>query len=297
MSIQLKAYSSFIMETYTALYQRLRSKLFALAYRMTGNVAESKDILQEVWTNFLENASNVESPEKYLCRAVCNRTMSFLKQQQKVREHYKGVYLPEPLLATALDFEIEEDISMGFWLLLEKLNPIERAIFLLRESFDFEYQELAALFEMQAATCRQHFHRAKEKLSSAKKRFSPTPEEQAYWLQLFAQANQGKIENFIQALKEEVVIYSDGGGKVSAALNPIYGKENCGKALRGFSQKTGHLFDIQFAVVNHSPAFLFYHKTTQALDSAFVLDIDYQGITTIYIVRNPDKLAVFQGLR
>ncbi|MFN0203041.1 MAG: sigma-70 family RNA polymerase sigma factor [Bacteroidia bacterium] len=280
------------METYSHLYQQLRPKLFALAYRMTGNVAESKDILQEVWANFLENAAQVTTPENYLCRAVCNRTMSFLKKQQVIREHYKGIYLPEPIFSETLGFEVEGDISMGFWLLLEKLNSLERAIFLLRESFDFEYQELAEIFEIQAATCRQHFHRAKEKLASAKKRFSPTSEERKYWLSLFEQASQGEIENFIHALKEDVAIYSDGGGKVSAALNPIFGKENCGKMLRGFAQKKGADFEFRLAEINHCPAYLFYDKNSKKLDSVFVIELDNQGITSIYIVRNPDKLGL-----
>lgn len=280
------------MDTHSQLYQQLRPKLFALAYRMTGNVAESKDILQEVWANFLEKSEKVENPEKYLCRALCNRTMSFLKKQQFEREHYKGIYLPEPLFTENLGFEIAEDISMSFWLLLAKLNSLERAIFLLRESFDFDYQELAEIFELQAATCRQHFHRAKEKLKSEKTRFSPTQEEKNHWLNLFSQAAKGNIEHFILALKEEVTIYSDGGGKVSAALKPVFGKENCGKMLRGFAQKSGNDFEIQFAVINDCPAYLFYGKESQQLDSVFVIEFDNQGISNIYIVRNPDKLKI-----
>ncbi len=274
-----------------SLYQRLQPKLFSIAYRLTGSVSESHDVVQEVWANYLQVAATVESPEKYLARAISNRSLNFIEKQKFVREHYKGMYLPEPVCYPQLSFEIDEDISFSLFMLLEKLTPIERAIFVLHESFDFDYQELAEVFSIKPESCRQHLHRAKEHLQQEKKRFATSVEHRKRFVAFFRIASQsGKLEDLINLLKNDVICYTDGGGKVLSALKPIVGKVNTAKFLEGISQKGGAHLSTVFTEINGFPGFVSYNKTTNQLDTVMVLECDEQGVGTIFMVRNPEKL-------
>ena len=274
-----------------SLYRQLHPKLFSIAYRLTGSVAESHDVVQEVWANYLQVATTIESPEKYLARSISNRSLNFIEKQKFIREHYKGIYLPEPVCYPQLSFEIEEDISFSLFMLLEKLSPIERAIFVLHESFDFDYQELSEIFNIKPETCRQHLHRAKEHLQKERKRFSTSIEHRKRFVEFFRTASQnGKLEDLINLLKSDVICYTDGGGKVSSALKPIFGKENNAKFLAGISKKGGANLISVFAEINGFPGFISYDKTTHQLDTVMLLECDELGVATIFMVRNPEKL-------
>lgn len=275
------------------LYKQLRPKLFSIAYRLTGSAADSHDVVQEVWANFLEVADTVEYSEKYLARSVSNRSLNLLEKQKTLREQYKGIYLPEPISYEHLPFEIEQDLSFSLWLLLEKLTPIERAIFVLHESFDFDYQELAAMFGLKIDTCRQHLHRAKEHVQQQRKRFEASLAQRKQFVEVFRMASQqGRVEDLINFFKNDVVGYSDGGGKVSAALKAIIGKINMAKFLEGLAKKRNNLV-ASYAEINGWPGFLLVDASTHQLDTILIIEGDTEGVSALFMVRNPEK---FRGV-
>ncbi|WP_040006799.1 sigma factor-like helix-turn-helix DNA-binding protein [Fibrisoma limi] len=268
-------------------------KLFALAYRMTGEVAVSEDIVQESLTNWvILPHEDVQNPLAYLAKTVINRSLNHLAAVKRQREVYKGTWLPEPVVSQdyrRIDAQI--DVSYGFMLLLEKLTPTERAVFLLKESFDVEYAELAELLELTEPNSRQLYHRAKEKLAGAKKRFPINSEQQQALQQAFLMASQtGDINPFVRLLKEDIVVYSDGGGKAKAALNPVVGIHHVTAFLNGLARKSWIIRDWQFVEVNGGVGALLFDKETGALDSILIIDLDGDQISNVYIIRNPDKL-------
>jgi RNA polymerase sigma-70 factor (ECF subfamily) len=268
-------------------------QLFALAYRMTGEVAVSEDIVQESLANWLTTShEGVQNPQAYLAKTVINRSLNHLAAVKRQREVYKGIWLPEPVINQDYrQIEAQMDVSYGFILLLEKLTPTERAVFLLKESFDVEYAELAELLELTEANSRQLYHRAKEKLSGAKKRFPIDSKRQQALINAFSTASQtGDIGAFVQMLKDDIVVYSDGGGKVSAALNPVAGIIHVTAFIGGLLRKSWPTRTWQFAEVNGGVGILFFNEETGALDSVLSIDLDGDQVSNLYIIRNPDKL-------
>ncbi|UFH53310.1 sigma factor-like helix-turn-helix DNA-binding protein [Spirosoma sp. KNUC1025] len=199
---------------------------------------------------------------------------------------------PEPVLAGQQAVDAKLDISYGFMLLLEKLTPMERAVFVLKESFDVSYPELAQFFDTSEANSRQLYHRAKEKIPEANRRFALDPQRQQALLEAFTNASQtGNIDNLIQLLKSDVALYSDGGGKVPAAINPLYGRAVIEQFLRSTNSKFGHQVSVRPALVNGEIALLFTNIDNQAISTVMVLELDETGIRQLFSVRNPDKLA------
>ncbi|RIV27154.1 RNA polymerase sigma factor SigJ [Fibrisoma montanum] len=273
-------------------------QLFALAYRMTGEVAVSEDIVQESLVNWVTVPhEDVQHPQAYLAKMVINRSLNHLAAVKRQREAYRGTWLPEPVVNQEFrQIEARIDVSYGFMLLLEKLTPTERAVFLLKESFDVEYAELAGLLELTEANSRQLYHRAKEKLAGAKKRFPLDPKQQQALQHAFLMASHtGDINPFVQLLKEDIVVYSDGGGKVTAALNPVMGISHVTAFLSGLARKSWPIRDWQFVTVNGGVGALLFNKETGALDSVMAVDLDGDQISAVYIVRNPDKLPTIPG--
>lgn len=272
-------------------YQNL---LFSIAYQMTGEVAISEDVVQEVWANWIEKTTEtVANPRAYLTRSVVNRSLNYLTETRRQREAYRGTWLPEPLVYDAhVQTEAQLDLSYSFMLLLEKLTPTERAVFILKESFEIDYQELAEMLASNETNCRQLYHRAREKMANPKKRFVFDKEQHLQLLETFTKASEtGDITDFIQLLKEDIAVYSDGGGKVSAALHPLFGKTVVEKFLRGLAQKGFPHFTLRPVTVNGSIAFLIFNRHSQQLETVFIVEAGEEGISNLYFVRNPDKLA------
>lgn len=272
-------------------YQNL---LFSIAYQMTGEVATSEDVVQEVWASWIEKTTEtVANPKAYLTRSVVNRSLNYLTEAKRQRESYRGTWLPEPLVYDVHEqTEAQLDLSYSFMLLLEKLTPTERAVFILKESFEVDYQELAEMLASNETNCRQLYHRAREKIANPKKRFAFDKKQHQQLLETFTQASEtGDITDFIQLLKEDIVVYSDGGGKVSAALHPLFGKTIVEKFLRGLAQKGFPHFTLKPAIVNDSMAFLIFNRHSQQLETVFIIEAGDAGISDLYFVRNPDKLA------
>lgn len=272
-------------------YQNL---LFSIAYQMIGEVAISEDLVQEVWANWIAKApEQIANPKAYLAKSVVNRSLNYLSEVKRQREAYRGTWLPEPVIQNAYQqAEAQLDMSYSFMLLLEKLSPAERAVFILKESFELDYAELAETLDYNEANCRQLYHRAKEKMANPKKRFAFDKNQHQHLLEAFTKASEtGDIDEFIQLLKEDIVVYSDGGGKVSAALHPLFGKAVVEKFMRGLARKSFPYFFFKSLIINSSMAFLIFNRDSKNLESVLIIENDEMNISNLYFVRNPNKLA------
>lgn len=273
-----------------------RPLLFSIAYRMIGEKQEAEDIVQDVYTRWLEmDTDQVEQPRHYLMRAVTNRSINRLKVLQQQRELYAGPWLPEPLTGTELP-EISpdtgNDLSIGFLFLLEKLNPLERAIFLLRESFDLSYKELETILDIPESTCRQHLHRAKEKLQKDKKRFESDVTRHQQLLEAFVTAcmNQDQ-DKLISLLKEDISFYGDGGGKASSATHPLFGQDIISRFILGLFRKAPVPAPLyNFLMVNGLPALALFDAVTHAPVTCICFEHEGESIVSFFFIRNPDKL-------
>lgn len=277
-------------------YRRL---LFTIAYKMLGSIGDAEDIVQDTFAYwYSHDQSHVDDPRRYLMKTVSNRCINYLKQVKRTRKAYKGTWLPEPLIDSkaekdAYKFDEEKDLSIGFLFLMEKLNPLERAVIILKESFDLPYPEIAEIFDTTRDNCRQLLSRAKSKLKKEKSKFSADKEQHDVILRKFLSAcANGGMDELISLLKEDVAFYSDGGGKVSAATHPLRGKEAVLKFIVGILQKTGPVSTIEIASVNGLSGAIVYIDAKQTIpDLLIALDGDADGkIQNLYFVRNPDKL-------
>lgn len=276
-----------------------RPLLFTIAYNMLGGIVDAEDIVQDTfayWYN--HDQSHVNNPRLYLIKAIANRCINRLKQVQRTRKSYTGTWLPEPLVDNKAEnnvynFDQGKQLSIGFLYLLEKLNPLERAVLILKESFDFPYSEIAGIFDISQDNCRQLLSRARTKLKKAKSKFTVTREQHNLVLQKFLDACvDGDMDELISLLKDDVTFYSDGGGKVSAATHPLYGKETVLKFISGILQKTGPVSSIEIASVNGlSGAIVYIDPGRKVPDLLIAIDVDSENkIQNFYFIRNPEKL-------
>jgi RNA polymerase sigma-70 factor, ECF subfamily len=265
--------------------------LFVTSYKMTKSYTDSEDILQDVLLDFLDkDLQQITSVKHYLTRSVVNRSLSRIEKRKG--EVYPGNDLPEPLPDSRFEQESSYDISFGLLQLLQKLTPTERAVFILKESFDYDYAEIAGILDLTTDYCRQLQHRAREKVGAAKNRYRATAEQnRAFSAAFIRAATSGDLPQFVSYLKQDISIYSDGGGKVMAAINPIYGLENCLKFLAGIHSKRGHEMYAKSASINGQPAIIYYKRADNAIDTVVVIEQGDDGIEVLYIIRNPDKFA------
>lgn len=270
-------------------FLELKPLLFSLAYKMTGRVEESKDIVQDVFEKYLQTNTEIHYLKSYLSKAVTNACINFLKEKQKEREKYFGKWLPEPLETN--DEKLlsnDDDLHYGFMLLFENLSPLERAIYLLRESFEMSFREIAENFELAEDNSRQLYHRSKKRLAAGK-RFNMDPEQKEAILSLFEKAClTGNISMLIDHLKEDIIIFSDGGGKVPAAVNEVTGKTNAGKFLQGIYDKNEGKIQFYFTYLNGSPAAIVFMDDKP--DTVAVIETDEDGIGQMFFIRNPEKI-------
>lgn len=262
---------------------------------MTGETAEAEDIVQDVFAQWLqrENAA-VENAKAYLARMTVNASIDRLNRLKAERELYTGPWLPEPYITAAPDSDLP-DIEYGLLFLLERLNPIERAVFILRESFGEDYDTIAELTGQKPENCRQLLHRSREKLrTSVLKPADPEKLKALTEAFLFALHSQNR-EMLEGILKQDIVVYSDGGGKRWAALKPVAGLEKVLKFLFGIQQHNAQQqteLRYEAAYFNGQPAALLYHTTSGEIDAAITLIYDEEGVSELLFIRNPDKLRV-----
>ena len=276
-------------------FETYRPLMFSIAYRMLGSAMEAEDIVQEAFLRYRSvPPESIESPRAFLSTMVTRLCINVLQSSRAKRETYIGPWLPEPILTgegeTPSPASTYESISMAFLVLLESLTPVERAVFLLREVFDYEYAEIAEIVGKEEATCRQLFSRAKKHIAEHRPRFKPSPDEHRQILERFGQAvGEGNLEGLIQMLADDVTMWADGGGKTrGAAIHPLHGREAVAQFVLASVRFLGENASYKIETVNAEPAIVL-----RVDDQPFVvISIGVEGneIRQIWVVGNPDKL-------
>lgn len=280
-----------------AVFLELRPLLFSLAYRMLGARADAEDAVQETYLRWQQAADEeIRSPRAYLTTVVARISLDALKAAHRKREVYVGPWLPEPILEPpAYPHEMAQSLSIAFLHLLESLSPPERAAFLLREIFETPYQEIGAVLEMTEANCRQLVTRARKSIREQRRRFTVDKKQHQQVLEGFlAACASGDPVKLMSTLQQDAVLYSDGGGKVRAALNPIYGADRIGRFFAGILKKyPDEVRFLRMAEVNGEPGALIY--TNGQLSHILTLELGEEGrIQNIFLVANPDKLPAME---
>jgi len=278
-----------------------RPLLFSIAYRMLGSASDAEDVLQDAWLRYRgADPSTIRSPKAFVTTVVTRLCLDRLKSARTTRESYIGPWLPEPVLTSEVErpddmLQRAESITFAFLVLLEKLSPEERAVFLLKDVFDYDHSEIGAMLGISAENSRQLLHRAKSRLAGGRPRLTGTAESRRAIAERFARAfSSGDGSALTSLLASEVTLLSDGGGKVTAARRPLIGRDEVLKFLVGLhrvGETTGLARTASLAIedVNSEPALTL--RLGGHLESVFVLSIDDEGISAIRVVRNPDKLA------
>jgi RNA polymerase sigma-70 factor (ECF subfamily) len=280
-------------------FERYRPLLFSIAYRMLGSAMEAEDMVQEAFLRYQQGEA-IQSDKAYLTTIVTRLCLDQLKSAKTQRENYVGTWLPEPLLTSesaAATVDRYESISMAFLVMLEKLSPAERAIFLLRDVFDYRYAEIARMVDKSEANCRRYYRRAKQFLRQQQPRFEPSPAEGKRLVESFLQAvATGDTAGLTDMLVEDVTFYGDGGGKAPAIRQPLSGREAVIRFLLvGVYRLLPADVHIEIAEVNGSPSALFWGQ--DRLYFVMHLTIADNRITTIRNILNPDKLGYIQQQR
>ncbi len=268
---------------------RHRKRLLAIAYRMLGSAAEAEDVVQDAWLR-QHGATGIENPEAWLTTTVTRLCLDRLKSARHQREVYVGPWLPEPMTTTPDEID-PESISLAFLLLLERLTPVERAVYLLQRVFDFSHPEIAAILGHSEAAVRQSLHRATQHLATDKPRFAPSRDRHVELLSAFAMASQGgDLTTLKTLLADDAKLWSDGGGKVRAALNVITGGDAIARFLVGITRKFPVSGDAELRELNGLPSLVVWHGD----HAAVVLSIETDGdqIFAVHSLVNPDKLAL-----
>ncbi|WP_433352229.1 RNA polymerase sigma-70 factor [Micromonospora saelicesensis] len=282
-----------------------RNLLFSVAYRILGSAADAEDAVQDAWISWSSaDRSQVADPKAYLARIVSNLALQRLRSARHQRETYPGPWLPEPVLTEgdAADAVTDaESVSMAMLVVLETLSPLERAVFVLREVFDFSHAEIAAAVERSEAAVRQTAHRAREHVRGQRQRFTADRSQQRGVTERFlAAATGGDINTLLELLSPDVTLWTDGGGKVRQALRPIRGAETVAAWFAAIGTVTyqgvaPHDMRAALVEINGGPGLVFSGAGRVVATVSFDIDADGR-ITAIHNVANPDKLrAVADG--
>jgi RNA polymerase sigma-70 factor (ECF subfamily) len=279
-------------------HEELRPYLFAIAYRMLGSVAEAEDVVQDAFLRYHEADVEAESPKAYLATVTTRLAIDQLRSARARREVYPGEWLPEPLVEddAARHAETADSLSLAFLHLLEKLAPVERAVFLLREVFDYPYDEIAPIVGKSPENCRQILARAHRHVEEGRRRFDVSREERDEVAGRFLAAwEEGDTEALVELLAADATVYGDGGGKAPSLPQPLVGAERVAKALIGWGRQAfARGFEYRPAVVNGDPGVVFYDPEGTAIWVA-ALDIADGLVIAVRSVLNPDKLTHVPG--
>ncbi|MFE7960111.1 RNA polymerase sigma-70 factor [Streptomyces sp. NPDC057413] len=277
-------------------FETLRPRLFGLAYRMLGSAEEAEDIVQDAYLRLSgADRAGIAHLGAWLAKVVTNLCLNRLTSARARRESYVGTWLPEPVatsdgaLGPLESAEQRDAVSVAMLVLLERLTPTERAVYVLREAFGYGHREIAEVLDLGEANCRQLHRRALKRLEAAESRFEPAPERQRELVASFlAAAREGDLASLEKLLADDVVWWSDGGGKVSAALRPILGREKVLRFLVGATQKYAAELSLTQEEINGAGAVLLWAGGTLIGVTAF----EYRDglIASARIVMNPDKI-------
>ncbi|MBF6079226.1 RNA polymerase sigma factor SigJ [Nocardia beijingensis] len=276
----------------------LRPLLFTIAYEILGSATESDDVLQDSYLRWSQvDLATVRDTKSYLARLVTRQALNAVRAGARRREDYIGPWLPEPLLLdehdAAADMMLAESVSMAMLVLLETLTPGERAVFVLREVFGFDYQEIAAAVGKSVMTVRQVAHRARAHVQARRKRFEPADAAEITRIteQFMTAASTGDTAGLLALLAPDVTWTADSGGKATAARRPVVGAEKVAAVLINLFHTRQRTQDMRIEMVdfNNTPALAAY--SGDQLEGVFLIEIIDAKITNFYAVRNPDKLA------
>lgn len=279
-------------------FEALRPRMMSVAYRMLGSATEAEDVVQDAFLRaHAVQPDDVRSYEAFLARVVINLCLDRLRSARARLESYVGPWLPEPIatedgaLGPLDTVELREQVSLAFLLLLQRLSPLERAVFVLREAFNYGHEDIAELLGISVGNARQLLHRAREHVAAERPRFAASPERHAELTGRFLQAVvDGELEPIIRSLADDAAVWSDGGGKVSAARIPILGPD---RVARFFLRLARRYPDVPFVPVelNGSPGLVGLHldgSVRHTVDAEFHAD---GSLCAVRMVLNPDKLA------
>ncbi|KKZ74774.1 RNA polymerase sigma-70 factor [Streptomyces showdoensis] len=281
-------------DTATDAFVAHRNLLFTVAYEMLGSAADAEDVLQETWLRWSKvDLDTVDDRRAYLVRITTRQALNRLRSLKRRREAYVGQWLPEPLLTTpdvAEDVELAESVSMALMLVLETLSPTERAVFVLREVFEVDYEEIAAAVDKTPAAVRQIAHRARKHVEARRPRKTVSVREARTVLESFQRALESRDpQQLLDVLAPDVVVLSDGGGIRRAALRPIIGSDKFTRLFLGGSAKAGVTVTCQPTVLNGNPALVIL--ADGEIDGVMAIRAEEGRISGLYYVRNPHKLT------
>lgn len=290
------------MLDYAQLYQDYYPLLFSIGYRMLGSVSDAEDVVQDVFLSVQQlDFQQIRNSKAYLCKLLTNRCINLLKSSRKKKEVYVGPWLPEPLVVD-LDnqplplLERDETISYAFMVMMEKLTPIERAVFVLREAFQYEYDEIADSVEKSETNCRKIYSRVKQKMGKLEQTPTISVDRENQLIRKFVTAfTNGKIDDVMSLLTEDVIYLSDGGGKVRTAFRPIYSKHRVLALIRGITREGKGFSHVSsyFAMVNGALGAVVTKNDEVKAVFSFEFDKQTGLIKTIFSVVNPEKLMNF----
>lgn len=285
------------MTAHVAEFERHRGRLTGLAYRMLGSAQEAEDVVQDAYVRWHHaDPAAIESPAAWLAKVVTNLCLNRLTSARVQREQYSGPWLPEPVLTRngALlpdDAAVSRDsVSMAMLVLLERLTPRERAVFVLREAFGYPYAEIAEILSVSQAACRKLHSRALHRVGEAPRRYRPAPEAKRRLVERFlAAARDGDVGALERMLAADVTAWGDGGGQAPAARRPVVGTEKVCRLVIGFYRKYVPGMRVEITEVNGETAVLGWYG--DRLAGVMVVELTGDRVTTLRTVANPDKLG------
>ncbi|MFH8443959.1 RNA polymerase sigma-70 factor [Streptomyces sp. NPDC018026] len=278
-------------------FERHRPRLFGIAYRMLGSADEAEDAVQDAWPRFAgADRAGIEQPGAWLAKVVTNLCLTRLTSARARHESYVGTWLPEPVvtsdgtLGPLESAEQRDAVSTALLLLLERLTPTERAVYVLREAFAYGYREIAGVLDLTEANCRQLHRRAVRRVGEPGSRFEPAPGLRDRLVASFlTAAREGDLAGLEKLLAEDVTWWSDGGGKVSAARRPVEGRDKVLRFTVGGMRRFTTDWDLTVAEINGAPALVAH--SGEDLVGVLTFELRDGVISELHAVMNPDKLG------
>lgn len=275
--------------------------MFSLAYRMLGSAQEAEDAVQDAYLRWSgARRADIGQPAAWLAKVVTNLCLNRLTSARARREEYVGPWLPEPVITSGgalgpLESAEQRDaVSMALLILLERLTPVERAVFVLREAFAYSHREIAGVLDIGEANCRQLYRRAARSVAGERARFEAAAERREEFVASFiAAAREGDLAGLEKVLAADVTWWGDGGGKVTAARRPIVGREKVLRFLVGGMRKFAYAMDLSYAEVNGAPAVV--ARLDGAVVGAAAFEFRDGRVSVVRVVVNPDKLGFVAG--
>ena len=279
-------------------FLELKSSLLGVAYRMLGSATDAEDIVQEAYVRWSQRRpEEIAAPSAYLTTIVTRLCIDQSRSARVRRETYKGPWLPEPVELDVPDpgesAELADSLSLAFLVLLEELQPVERAVFLLHDVFDYPYGEVAAIVERSEAACRQMVSRARRRVDAPRRRFdSDAAQGRELTRRFLAACVTGDLDGLLSLLSSDVVVWTDGGGKVSAALRPVTGSRRAARFLLSVAKRHSEGTSAREVDLNGQPGLVL--EADGQVNTALTLDVVGGRIVFVRVMRNPDKLVALQ---